>query len=352
MVVLSLWVILFQRGKRLPLENAILVFVLFILAHFVISFLWINPNLSTLGNILYALLPLSMFVWFSQKGVMSEKFISVLSLLLLMAAIPHFFHSREVFLEKIGAVHEDANVTNNASGLFLFLIPMLFLIKNEIQKRAMLLVCLFFIIMGVKRGNIIAAIIPLILFISFELKGARHSGVKTFILIILWSVLSYFLYKWVISYDFLLYRWDMTKEGNTSGRDVLFTNCWQLWKNSNNFFTYLFGFGFDATLHYFNKYAHNDWLEILVDYGLFGIVLYLIVFVLFVSQIKKTKDNTSKRVLWSVLAIWFFKTLYSMGYTEPELIILMISSGTVLGKNNQHASSLIDVSVTNRFEKN
>lgn len=350
MVFLSLLVLLFAKWRKTPFEKAVLVFAFFNLAHFFVSFIWINPKFSIIGNILYALLPLSMFTWLSQKGVMSTKFISILSLLLLIASIPHFFNNRVVFLERIGAVDEDASVTNNASGLFLFLIPMLFLVKNNIQKWAMLSVCVVFIILGAKRGNIIASIIPLILFISFELKGASNSGVKTFFVIVLLSVLSYLLYKWMITYDFLLYRWDMTKEGNSSGRDVLFAECWHLWKDSSNPITYLFGFGFDGTLQHINKYAHNDWLEILVDYGLIGIILYLSVFVGFVSQIKKTKDYTSKRVLWSVLAIWLFKTLYSMGYTEQDLILLMISVGTVLGKNNSQANSIVNSHVPNQIE--
>ena len=336
MVVLSLLVILSQKEKKLPLENIILVFAFFNLLHFIVSYLWISPNMSIIGNVLYAMLPLSMFVWLSQKGVMTQRYFSVLSLLLIMAFIPHYFHTREVYIERLDVVNEEAGLTNNATGLFLYLIPMLFLLKNRAQRWLLLLVCLFFIILGVKRGNIIAAIIPVLLFVHSEFKNSRRSIVKDIFVFLSLVITIFLVYKWVSSSGFFWYRWEETMEGDSSGRDFLYAKCWDLWSKSNSIITYLFGFGFDSTLLRVGKYAHNDWLEILMNYGLVGIVLYLLVFVLFVSQIRKTKDNTSKAVLRSVLFIWLFKTLYSMGYTEEDFIIMMISVGSVLGKYKQY----------------
>ena len=75
LVLLCLYVIVFEEGKRLPCEKVLLFFVAFNLLHFFISFLWKNPSYTQIGNILCALLPLSLFVCLSQKGVMNDRFI-------------------------------------------------------------------------------------------------------------------------------------------------------------------------------------------------------------------------------------------------------------------------------------
>lgn len=333
LVLISLYVILFEEGKRLPCENALLVFTAFNLLHFFISYLWKIPSTTQIGNILCALLPLSLFVCLSQKGVMNHKFFTFTGILLLICAILQYYHYERMAI--MGSSRDDVDVVNNSTVAFLMLLPMVLLFNNNVQKWVTLLVCLFFLIMGAKRGNILAAFIPLLLFVRYVLKDSRRSALKTILVLLAIMGAAFLTYRWVANNDFLMYRIEQTQEGNSSNRDRIYAGAWQAWYDADNFITYLFGYGFDGTLKQaltFHHHAHNDWLEILVDYGLVGVVLYLWVFIILTIQAKKIKNFQLKMAFLSVFFIWFFKTLYSMGFTSETLSVAMISMGTALGK--------------------
>ncbi len=334
LVLLSLYVIIFKEGNHLSCEKAVLFFTLFNVIHFFVSFLWQDPSTSQIGNILWAMLSLSLFTCLSEKGVMNDKAFFVTGLLLLVGAIMKYYHSERIALEEL--INDNiTDVTNNSSVVFLMLLPMLFLMKSNFQKWISLLVCIFFLISGAKRGNIIAAIIPLILFVHYSFRNSRRSILKTIMVLLVIAGASYLTYHWAVTDDFLMYRIEQTAEGNSSGRDVIYAGAWHTWFNSNNFFHYLFGYGFDGTVHQsltLYHYAHNDWLEILVDYGLLGIPFYLMIFLSFIKPIRKVHAYEMKMVLVSSVFIWLFKSVYSMGFTEEALSVMMISMGTALGR--------------------
>lgn len=333
LVLLSLYVILFEEGKRLPCEKTIFFFTIFNLLHFFISFIWRDPSTYLIGNILVALLSLSLFVCLSEKGVMNDKFISVSGVILLIVSILFFNYSEQVTI----VTHDldiEQGVTNNASMLFLMLLPMLFLMKNNIQKWASLIICIFFIILGAKRGNIIAAIIPVILFLFVNIKGTRRSFGRTVIVLTLIVGIGYISYRWVANNDYLISRIEQTEEGDSSGRDVLYSEAWQIWSESGDVGVYMFGYGFQGTTDYLyrNKLAHNDWLEVLFDYGLIGIILYLVFLIQFAIQINRVRASELKMVLLSSFFIWILKSVYSMAFMDEALSLMMISMGTALGK--------------------
>ena len=87
-------------------------------------------------------------------------------------------------------------------------------------------------------------------------------------------VVSLVVYNWFITNDYMMHRLEQTLEGNSSGRDVIYTTAWHAWFDCNNLGHYLFGFGYLGTICHplmHGYMAHNDWLEILVDYGLVGV---------------------------------------------------------------------------------
>lgn len=332
LVLLSLFVIVFKEGNRLLCEKAILAFGLLNLTYFFVSYLWQTPSTTQIGNILCALLSFSLFVFLAEKNVMDDKFFTVAGIILLVCAILKYYHVERIALEDY--YNDNENITNNSSVVFLMLLPMLFLMKYNFQKWVSLLVCVFFLISGAKRGNIIAATIPSILFVHFTFKDSRHSVLKTIMALGVIVGASYLTYYWAVSNDFLMYRIEQTTEGNSSGRDVIYAGAWHTWFNSNNFFHYLFGYGFDGTVHQsltLYHYAHNDWLEILVDYGLLGIPFYLLIFLSLIKPIRRVCAYEMKMVLVSSVFIWLFKSVYSMGFTEEALSVMMISMGTALG---------------------
>lgn len=336
-VFLSLYAILYSKGRRLPAENMILVFALFNLMHFFISFLWMTPNTSFIGNTLSSLLVVSLFAWLADKGALNDRFFSIVGIFLIIASIIGFYHYRVMVLTNQDR-DLDSDLTNNSSACFLMLIPMVFLLKNNVQKWVTLMICVFFLVLGAKRGNLIAAILPVILFVSHTLKNSRRSVFKTIVVIVFIVVSAFMVHRWVVSNDYLMRRIEQTEEGDSSNRDIIYADAWNTWVNSDNIVVYLFGYGYGGT-RLIGRSAHSDWLEVLMDYGLVGVMLYLMIFMALAKQILRTKNQLLKFTLMSATLIWFFKSVYSMGFVSPYTPILMISLGTVLGQYRLERSS-------------
>jgi O-antigen ligase len=328
LIALSVIAILNKRSF-LPCEKAVLFFAAFNLFHFLVS-LWQTSNTSSIGNILSGLLSLSLFSFLSKKGVMQEKAITIIGLILLISSALCYYYYDNLLLNKT----EMDTTTNSYSEFFLMLLPLLLFVKKPVFRWSMLLVCLFFLILGAKRGNIIAAVIPLVILLFRVFKESKRSVLTVVLTIAIVAGVSYLVYYWVSGNEYFLFRIEQTKEGNSSKRDELYYAAWHLWYDSDNLFTTIVGYGYGGTFSKLKMAAHNDWLEILVDYGLVGVFLYLLVYFRFIQQIRITNNKEAKAVLLSAISILFIKSLYSMSFNTSTLPILMISLGTALGQYN------------------
>lgn len=259
---------------------------------------------------------------------MQEKTMVIVGIVLIISSALCYYYYDNLLLDKT----EMDVTTNSYSEYFLMLLPLLFFIKKPVLKWSILLICVFFLILGAKRGNIIAAVLPLLILLKQQLKESKHSVWAKILTIVLVVGVVYLVYYWVGSNAYLMSRVEQTREGDSSGRDRIYKAAWNLWHDSNNTFITLFGYGYDGVVSKLNVAAHSDWLEILVDYGLVGIMLYLLVYFRFVRQIRSTKDKKTRAVLISAISILFIKSIYSMSFNTSTLPMLMISLGTALGR--------------------
>ncbi|MBE5962333.1 MAG: O-antigen ligase family protein [Lachnospiraceae bacterium] len=89
---------------------------------------------------------------------------------------------------------------------------------------------------------------------------------------------------------------------------------------AGNIFEKLFGYGFNhvydvnvAAVHA-KIYAHNDFINIALNFGMAGVVLYLIIFKKMYDVCKK--NSKIKGVLnWGIIFIWLFNAMFNMFYT-------------------------------------
>ena len=331
LVLLSLFVIIFREGKKAKCEKLVLSFAALNLIYFFLSYYHIAPSTTQLGNILCALLSLNFFAYLGEKGVMTESFFAVTIVLLIVASVFGFYHGRALALARM--MNYADTTTVNESGPFLLLLPMVFFLKKDFQKALILGVCIFYLLLGAKRGSILAAIIPVVMIVWYMLKNSSHSVGKTVLIVGALTVLSFIAFDWIVNNDYLMHRFEQTVEGDSSGRDAIYAGAWRAWSTSNSTFRYFFGFGFDGASYHpmIGCPAHSDWLEILVDYGIVGIVSYLAVFFSFAALIIRTREFQTKMILLSCILIWFFSSIYSMGFTSGNMPLMMMSLGTAVG---------------------
>ena len=223
--------------------------------------------------------------------------------------------------------------------------PFLYFIKRRSLAIGLLFVSLGFVMMAAKRGAILIAVLfTLYYFYQQYIKNSGKYFIKNlFVLIVLIIISTSLIYYFYISSDYLQLRMERTLEGDSSGRDVIYTYIWNYFISPyNSIWNYLFGFGFAATIKMGGMFAHNDWLELLAMSGMLGVLIYLFFF----SQIYRfsKKDfllSRDKQIVTSILIIWFFKTLFSMGYTDIGLIPIIILIAYLLGKYNNKQYNLI-----------
>lgn len=116
-----------------------------------------------------------------------------------------------------------------------------------------------------------------------------------------------------------------------SGRDEIWGTLLSTWLNADAAHV-LFGHGYYSTLSIYGKVAHNDAIQFLVDYGVFGVALYLGILAVFFRNIRPVKryDSYLYILLMVCLLIWVGRGMVA-GVIRTDSINLFISIGYLMG---------------------
>lgn len=300
-------------------------------------------NFSYLKSLFLSFPNIYTFYYFSKKRLLTETSLRKWVIALVGIAIFIFFDYKITTIHTLLLNGNDVEeVTNNMGFLFVALMPGVVLFKNNIKLQySLLIVCMTFIMMGMKRGAIIVGVVSLIYYLYFNFKyNNQVSKGKVLFFSILIIVAAYFITEHMMeSSDYFMSRIAQTKEGNSSGRNEIYEHFWNHFKNEMDTFKFLFGNGANATLDIGINYAHNDWLEIAINQGVLGLVVYAIYWLCFWRTIKSIKYNKSAKLVLSLTFISFFiMTLFSMSYTEYSLF-----SCSVFGYYLAHCYDVEDI---------
>lgn len=298
-----------------------------------------NPyHFGMFKGILISSLPFYPIYYFAQKNILRSKYLIVFFFVMLIISIFQFYYNREqILLERISG-NED--VVNNAAYMFVNLIPFVFLIKkNKIISLLSMLILVFFIIQGSKRGAIFTGSVGVLIYIYYQLRTIekKHRVKGYFITAIGIVALGYFIYNFYLENEFLSYRMQTMLEGNSSQRDRIYFDIFSGWYNSPNIINLIFGFGFAGSQQLATgSFAHNDWLELLSNFGLLGISIYLMLFYSAYKLIRYSQWDSDKRIIFvCVVAMWFLVTLFSMAYTSTEGYLQAIMLAYLIGSEKR-----------------
>lgn len=290
---------------------------------------------SQLKKIIVSLLVFFPFYYFSYKGYLSKEQLLRFFIIMMPIVIFSFYLTKSNILSE--RLSDDENVVNNSAYLFVSFIPYVFLwSKRKLFSIISLSLLLFFIIQSGKRGAVIIGIMSTIFFAYYQLTTLEpKKRLQGFIVSIIGVLLLIsFSYEFYLSNEYLINRLSKIDEGG-SGRDVIYSNLFNNWAESNNVFNYLLGFGFVSTVKYSgtNNLAHNDWLEVLTNFGLLGMFIYLTLFFASIFFIfNPNVEREDKFIMVSIIIIWFLKTLFSMFYTSISTVFIIVLLGFLFGK--------------------
>jgi hypothetical protein len=288
-----------------------------------------TSNTDYLKNIYKSLLPVYPFFVFTKQGLLKEKTIKIWFFIFFVLAIRWFYnqqaHMLAAALERGSSAEE---FTNNVGYTFLALLPALVLFhKRPIIQYIGIMACSYFIVIAMKRGAIVVAVICLIWFMSTNFKTTQRNH-KWIVLVvnIIMIVAAVFLFRYMMETSaYFRYRLEETRAGNSSGRDEIYAALYNHFINEENPLRFLIGYGADATLKFADNYAHNDWLEIATNQGLLGIVVYLVYWICFYVSWRKAKWHPQAfMAIGLVLIIYFISTFFSMSYNSVGRCAAMV----------------------------
>lgn len=269
-----------------------------------------------LKNIYISLMSIFPLYVFAKKNQLNEKVISCwIPIFLIVCTSSFFVYETQRMLH---SEYDTDGLTNNIAYHFLSLFPLLFFYRDKkVLQWIMLGYIMIFIIYGMKRGAILIGCILLVVHIYKTFKNS--SSTQKIVVFLLCLVFSFILIRFVKVYmsdiSYFQYRIEQTVEGDSSGRGDYYKLFVDYFMNISNPIKVLFGGGAYETVRINGNTAHNDWIELLINNGLLGFVLYLIYMKRLFSFTHKNQNSIYYDILLPFFIIYFLKTFISMSYT-------------------------------------
>jgi len=308
-------------------------FIFLVLIHFIIQVLVFGSSLASviiyLKPVLLALLPFFTFYYVGINSLNINKILVIYFIVLFGISIVSFFQHEQ----KVKLLDGVDNIVNNVSYRFVMMIPFLLILKNKTLKLIMLALIIMFVILSSKRGAVLSLLLGFTVYFKYHLKEMNKSKARlAFIILILAS--SIFVSKIINSNLFIVTRFNKSID-NASGRLEIFANLLEYYNNISAHLM-IFGSGILGTFKNLGNYAHNDFIEVWVNFGLVGLFLYLTFVASIVKLIKKMKfERKSKYILLVCILIWVSKSLSTGVFTAINTSILTIIMGYTIGHEHR-----------------
>lgn len=327
-------IILNPISLKTILSKFLFAFIILISIWFLLSdYIWLTYYTNTIT----ALIAFFPFYNYSRKGLISEKqFLVFLLILFVIITISY----RNVFHQS-SLINKTDFFTINYGYFFATILPLVFLLRKKWLQYILIIICIIGAVDSTKRGAIIITLFSGIYFFynAFKSNLNKKNFYYLFLIIIALYLAYSYVYKIMLQSEGFLLRYARTLEGDSSGRDEIMNRCVDYLSHEGDW-RLLIGNGFFSTISIIGIEAHNDWLEIVIDYGIIGLVIYVGLIVSLYNVARKSKNSQSRFVLLFILLTWIMKSIFSMQYCNINSILMLIALGIVLGNQNKDENSL------------
>lgn len=166
-----------------------------------------------------------------------------------------------------------------AFAIFLYM-PLVFFLRSNIIKVTLLAFYGFVILLAGKRSIFMAYSLCIALYLFYILLFSNRNKTisnksKYFILLMLVMGACIILSFGNDNLDYILNRFSNIEKDGGSGRDEVYATIINAFENSE-LLQILIGHGYQSVVTTFQIGAHNDLLEILYDYGLLSVIIYIV----------------------------------------------------------------------------
>ncbi|MFR6434643.1 O-antigen ligase family protein [Porphyromonas sp.] len=247
----------------------------------------------------------------------------------------YVFLNRLLQFRVLGGYSEDVFLHgNNVAYNFVILTPLaLFAYKDKKWMGLLLLLLLSTLVfLCAKRGAILSQGLIILIFIF---RGPYKFGRWGFAVLCIGGFLALMP---IVSHiqNMEVSPLDRFEDTSGSGRSEIYSSIIDGVKQSS-IGALLYGHGFYATVDLTKRsfgssigsVAHNDWLEIAYDFGLVGLILYLLILFFLLKAVIKSEKQES-RFLLIILVIFLVRTNFSMVFADKGSIIYYTTVGLIL----------------------
>ena len=291
-----------------------------------------DPPIMIQGQYVYlqtalnSLAPIFLFYYFTKNGKLTSDRIRVYLPILIVVCILLYYKEESLALLKTNK----EEITNNAAYYFLPLIPFLFFYsKKPVIQFVFMGTILLYVFMGIKRGVILIGVISTMILLYANLKNSSR-WIKILIMLLTIAIIvgiSRYIDYMMDNSAYFNARFEQTMEGDSSNRDIIYGNLWNILILESSPFNFYFGRGADSTLRVVGAFAHQDWLETFCNNGLIGVIILFFFFFTFAKKVWKSKQYFPRMMHYSFATLFiivFSKTLFSMSIQDLDLAEYML----------------------------
>lgn len=262
----------------------------------------------------------------SINNVQIKKIFKVLSIFVIL-------YSLYIYIYRMNSEYVPVASGESAVYYVVTLLPFI-LCCDKKQKYFYLLVITFTVLICFKRTALIALVIALLMYYAVCFYKNDKKKLKLLLQICFFVFCMIIIYELVVKYtgnDVIEKLFEIQKDGG-SGRNEVYTLTLEKFKESN-LAHQLFGIGFNGVRYTYDiniagdiLSAHNDFIEILVDYGILGLVFYIffIVRIIKIFFILEKSNSFYAAPMASALVIYFVISMFSHLLLYPTYFINLL----------------------------
>ena len=266
---------------------------------------------------LWILVIIVMYIFTTKE---KKKNILILISLFCLAIIYNFLIS----LEDYGKWLNNKDYTMTNIYYILCFLPFIIDINNKWLKRILTILIFCCVILSFKRSAIVISIIIIFTMISMHLKNKKNRKALLIFIIIFIIIVILILFKQINIQSIYLAWIERFNDPNTRG--LILLDVWNL-QIKSSFFEWIFGHGYNAVMNDvgYGLSAHNDYLEILYDYGLIAFTLFLILIISMIKYCNRLKKCNSRYYNGMVISLEIFivASIPSHMYTYSTYFIIL-----------------------------
>lgn len=310
-------------------------------------------GLLYIDDYLVLLLPVFLILWGRQIAFAEvNKTTQVLIVLGFVVLVYMFFR-----LERFSLGYGDKDYYHSNSSYFLLcFLPLLLLNKSIIIKYGSMVITILVLLVSAKRGGTIAIALGLLLYLLVE-RNIQINKRKRLSRIIGVAILLIGIYYVVgrvseTTDNYFLNRFMESSDDAERGRASIYPTVFAMIQNSS-FGEICFGHGYDMVKQNnpIGLSAHNDFLEITYDIGVFGLLLllfFLYHLIKYLSHLIKNKSPYASSFAFSIGVLLTCMMVSHIFFSQDLLMIYAFYYGYFVGTNELNNSIITKTANENR----